>query len=67
MLTEFGIARTSIDTQGFRNLQQVVEQTCYDSFELFHDLENFNPYTMEMVDAVMKAVEKVKQSILRRE
>ncbi|MFB0515324.1 MAG: prephenate dehydrogenase/arogenate dehydrogenase family protein [Candidatus Neomarinimicrobiota bacterium] len=67
VLTEFGIAPTPIDTEGFRDLQLVVEQTCYDSFELFHDLENFNPYTMEMIDAVMKAVDQVKQSILRRE
>lgn len=67
VLTEFGIAPTPIDTEGCRDLQLVVEQTCHDSFELFHDLENYNPYTMEMVDAVLKAVEQVKQSILRRD
>ncbi len=67
VLTEYGITVTPIDTEGFRDLQLVVEQTCHDSFELFHDLENFNPYTMEMIDGVMQAVEQVKQSILRRE
>ena len=67
VLTEFGIAATPIDTEGFRDLQLVVEQTCHDSFDLFHDLENYNPYTMEMVDAVIRAVEQVRQSILRRE
>ncbi len=67
VLTEFGIAATPIDTEGFRDLQLVVEQTCHDSFDLFHDLENFNPYTTEMVDAVVRAVEQVKQSILQRE
>ena len=67
VLTAFGIAATPIDTEGFRDLQLVVEQTCHDSFELFHDLENFNPYTVEMMDAVVAAVEEVKQSILRRE
>jgi len=66
VLAEFGIKSTPIDTEGFRDLQLVVEQTCHDSFELFHDLENFNPYTVEMVDALVKAVEQVKQSILRR-
>ena len=65
-LTEFGIAATPIDTEGFRDLQLVVEQTCHDSFELFHDLENFNPYTTEMMDGIVRAVEQVKQSILRR-
>ena len=67
VLTEFGLTATPIDTEGCRDLQLVVEQTCHDSFELFHDLENYNPYTMEMVDAVLKAVEQVKQHILRRD
>ncbi|UCH09769.1 MAG: prephenate dehydrogenase/arogenate dehydrogenase family protein [Fidelibacterota bacterium] len=67
VLAEFGIAPTPIDTEGCRDLQLVVEQTCHDSFELFHDLENYNPYTMEMVDAVLNAVEQVKLSILRRD
>ncbi len=66
VLTEFGIAATPIDTEGFRDMQLVVEQTCHDSFELFHDLENYNPYTMDMIDSVVKAVEQVKQSIIRR-
>lgn len=66
VLTEFGIKSTPIDTEGFHDLQLVVEQTCHDSFELFHDLENFNPYTTEMVDTLVKTVEQVKQSILRR-
>lgn len=66
-LTAFGINPTPIDTEGFRDLQLVVEQTCHDSFELFHDLENFNPYTMNMVDDVIDAVNQVKQAILRRE
>lgn len=67
VLKAFGITSTPIDTEGFRDLQLVVEQTCHDSFELFHDLENFNPYTMNMVDDVIDAVNQVKQAILRRE
>ncbi|UCD39173.1 MAG: prephenate dehydrogenase/arogenate dehydrogenase family protein [Fidelibacterota bacterium] len=67
VLKEFGIESTPIDTEGCRDLQLVVEQTCHDSYELFHDLENYNPYTTEMVDAVLKAVQQVKQSIQRRE
>ena len=67
VLREYGIEPTPIDTEGFRDLQLVVEQTCHDSFELFHDLENFNPYTMEMVAALTQAIEQVKNSISRRE
>ena len=67
VLEEFGIAETPIDTEGFRDLQLVVEQTCHDSFELFHDLENFNPYTFDMVDGVVRALETVKAAIQRRD
>jgi prephenate dehydrogenase len=67
VLKTFGVTATPIDTEGFRDLQLVVDQTCHDSFELFHDLENFNPYTMNMVDDVIDAVNQVKQAILRRE
>lgn len=67
VLKAFGITATPIDTEGFRDLQLVVEQTCHDSFELFHDLENYNPYTMNMVDDVIDAVNQVKQAIQRRE
>ncbi len=67
VLEEFGLATTPIDTEGFRDLQMVVEQTCHDSFELFHDLENFNPYTTEMVAEVISATERVKLAIARRD
>ncbi|MFC1618776.1 prephenate dehydrogenase/arogenate dehydrogenase family protein [Candidatus Neomarinimicrobiota bacterium] len=67
VLKAFGITPTPIDTEGYRDLQLVVEQTCHDSFELFHDLENFNPYTMNMVEDVIDAVNQVKQDISRRE
>lgn len=66
VLESVGVAPTAIDTEGYRDLQLVVEQTCHDSLELFHDLENFNPYTMDMIDDVVKAVEAIKQTILRR-
>ena len=66
VLQTVGITPTSIDTEGYRDLQLVVEQTCHDSVELFHDLENFNPYTMDMIDDLVKAVEEVKQMIVRR-
>ena len=66
VLTEFGIEPTFIDTEGFRDLQLVVDQTCHDSLELFQDLEHYNPYTMQMIDDLTQAIEKTKQSILRR-
>ena len=67
VLEQFGITPTAIDTEGFVDLQAVVEQTCHDTLELFQDLQNFNPYTMGMVDDLLAAVEQVKQKIQRRD
>ena len=49
MLKEFGIKKTSIDTQGFRDLLDLVDQTCNDSWELYTDLQLYNPYTKKMI------------------
>ncbi|MEE9465725.1 MAG: prephenate dehydrogenase/arogenate dehydrogenase family protein [Candidatus Neomarinimicrobiota bacterium] len=67
VLEEFGIAHSEIDTEGFRDLYEVMEQTRHDTMELFQDLENFNPYTMEMVGQLIAAVERVEQKIIRRD
>ncbi len=48
MLKEFGIKKTNIDTQGFRDLLDLVGQTCNDTWELYADLQLYNPYTEDM-------------------
>lgn len=48
LLGELKFAPTSIDTLGTKKLQEVMEQTCNDTWQLFNDLQNFNPYTKAM-------------------
>lgn len=55
MLKEFGIRKTSMDTQGFQDLIDLVDQTCNDTWELYTDLQNYNPYTEEMVQKIKSA------------
>tara|TARA_B100000700_G_scaffold285968_1_gene340426 strand:+ start:562 stop:1302 length:741 start_codon:yes stop_codon:yes gene_type:complete len=59
MLKEFGIKKTSIDTQGFRDLLDLVGQTCNDTWELYTDLQLYNPYTEEMVEKLKTSTEKL--------
>lgn len=66
VLQKYGITPTGIDTEGFIDLQLVVEQTCHDSIELFHDLERYNPYTLDMIQELNNALEEVKTDIFRR-
>ena len=55
---------TPIDTQGFSILLSLVEQTCNDSWELFHDLQNRNPFTREMRLALERALDEVYAALL---
>lgn len=66
VLEESGIASTEIDTQGFVELRAVIDQTCNDSWELFMDLQNYNPYTSEMIEKLEKSITEIRGKILRR-
>ena len=59
MLKELGIQKTTIDTQGFCDLLDLVDQTCNDSWELFKDLQLYNPYTKEMIKNLKRATEEI--------
>ena len=59
------IQPTPVDTHGFRQVHHVVEQTCQDSEELFHDLQYFNPFTAEMLTDFYRTVHTVKARIYR--
>ena len=62
-LKEFGINKTSLDTQGFRDLLDLVDQTCNDSWELFEDLQHFNPHTKEMINKLMQATNNIEKEL----
>jgi prephenate dehydrogenase len=55
MLKEYGIRKTAIDTQGFRDLLDLVDQTCNDTWELYTDLQLYNPYTKDMIEKLKLA------------
>ena len=59
MLKEYGIRKTSIDTQGFCDLLDLVDQTCNDTLELYTDLQLYNPYTEDMIDKLKLATESL--------
>ena len=59
MLKEFGIRKTAIDTQGFRDLLDLVDQTCNDTWELYTDLQLYNPYTDDMINKLKLATESL--------
>ena len=63
VLEEFGIRSTEINTLGFAELLSVVEQTCNDSWDLFRDLQKYNPYTNEMIDNLVDKISNLHSQI----
>ena len=64
MLGELDFTTTPIDTLGAVKLQEIKSQVCNDSWQLFHDLQSFNPYTVEMRVKLGEAQEKVYNKLL---
>ncbi|MFQ6604477.1 MAG: prephenate dehydrogenase/arogenate dehydrogenase family protein [Fidelibacterota bacterium] len=67
VIREAGIEATNMDTLGFKDLMDVVDQTCNDSWELFMDLQNYNPYTLTVIDNLEKSIASVRQKIIQRD
>ena len=63
VLSDFGIRRSSIGTVGFNKLLEIVEQTCNDPWQLFLDLQRYNPYTKEMRSRLSKSLASVMGAI----
>lgn len=67
VLKEAGVETTDIDTLGFKDLLGVIDQTCHDSWELFTDLQNYNPYTLQMIEKLESAIDTIRGKIIRRD
>ena len=63
VLSNLDLRATAIDTQGFTILRSLIAQTCNDSWELFHDLQTYNPYTREMRAKLQVALDEVYQAL----
>jgi prephenate dehydrogenase len=64
VLSKLELQATPIDTRGFKVLLSLIEQTCNDSWELFHDLQTYNPYTGEMRLRLQAALNDVYRALL---
>jgi prephenate dehydrogenase len=64
VLRELELEETPIDTQGFKILRSLIDQTCNDSWELFRDLQLYNPYTRDMRERMEAALEIVNAKLV---
>ncbi len=59
ILGDMGLRDSPIATSGYRSLQKIVEQTCNDEWQLFLDLQNYNPHTEEMRSKLDRVLAKM--------
>ena len=63
VINDFGTQKTNIDTVGYQALHKLVNQTCNDSWELFEDIQKFNPYTESMITDLNQSFKKIVNSL----
>ena len=63
VLGDLGVRRSAIGTMGFNKLLEIVEQTCNDPWQLFLDLQRYNPYTGEMRTRLAKSLQSILSAI----
>jgi len=64
LLNQINFSPTEIDTLGAKKLHEVEGQTCNDTWQLFMNLQNFNPYTKRMRIKLGKAYDKLYDKLL---
>ena len=63
VLAELELEPSRIASLGYLKLLEIIEQTCNDSWQLFYDLQQYNPYTREMRDRLAASLDEVKRRL----
>ena len=58
-MAEFGAFPLDIDTEGYKRLLHILEVVNNDTWQLFEDMNRFNPYASDKRSAFMQAMSKI--------
>ena len=64
LLDEYKFDESPIDTMGAQKLQEIKRQTVNDTWQLFNDLQHYNPHTKKMRLKIGEAYDKVYNKLL---
>ncbi len=67
LLQEYKLKDSSIDSLGTKKLLEIREQTCNDTWQLFTDLQHYNPYTKQMRLKLGDAYDKLYNKLLPKQ
>jgi prephenate dehydrogenase len=59
VLADLELKPTLINTLGYKKLLEITQQTCNDSWQLFVDLQKYNPYTKNMRIDLHASIERI--------
>lgn len=62
-LLDFGAEKHDIDTLGYRRLLKILGTVENDSWQLFEDMNRYNPYAKEMRETFLKSMKDIIQKI----
>ncbi len=61
LLQQYGFKPTSIDSLGARKLKEIMDQVNNDTWQLYKDLQKYNPYSRKMVDNLEVSFQTLKE------
>jgi len=59
VIADLGLKESKIATVGYRKLLEIMNQTCNDPWQLFVDLQRYNPHTGEMREKLHNSLDKI--------
>ena len=59
VIADLGLKESKIATVGYKKLLEIMNQTCNDPWQLFVDLQRYNPHTGEMRKKLHKSLDKI--------
>ena len=62
-LSAFGAGALKIDTEGYRRLMYTLGVVEHDTWQLFEDMDRFNPFARQTRAAFMEAMQKIDQQL----
>jgi prephenate dehydrogenase len=67
VLADLSLKKSPIGTLGYKKLLEIIEQTCNDPWQLFLDIQKYNPYTKDMRVQLHRSLEKIYQILSAEE
>ena len=64
-LSAFGARDLNIDTEGYKRLMHILGVVSHDTWQLFEDMHNFNPYAKEKREAFIAAMTDIHERLNR--